>query len=145
MKKIGELTALAEGKGIFLVCLQEHRKFHDSGDVQYTDVGKGWILATSSCWRNFENSYVGELGMLLSASAYNYLEDNVVVVNSRILVADLSGNPATTIICCYSSTNCSDDNDALDFYNTLSEVIRKLLEYKIIYTVFLACKYSRFS
>ena len=29
-----------------VVCLQEHRKFHDSEDVQYTDVGKGWILAT---------------------------------------------------------------------------------------------------
>ncbi|CAH3131908.1 unnamed protein product, partial [Porites lobata] len=29
----------------------EHRKLHESGDVQYTDVGKGWILATSSCWR----------------------------------------------------------------------------------------------
>ena len=73
-EKIGELTALAEGKGIFVVCLQEHRKFHDSGDVQYTDVGKGWILAASSCWRNSVNSYVGELGMLLSPSAYNYLE-----------------------------------------------------------------------
>ena len=132
-ENIGELTALAEGKGIFLVCLQEHWKFHDSGDLQYTDVGKGWILATSSCWRNSVNSYVGEVGMLLSPSAYNYLEDNVVVVNSRILVADLSGNPATTIICCYSSTNCSDDNDTLDFYNTFSEVIKKLLGYKIIY------------
>ena len=132
-ENIGELTALAEGKGVFLVCLQEHWKFHDSGDVQYTDVGKGWILATSSCWRNSVNSYVGEVGMLLSPSAYNYLEDNVVVVNSRILVADLSGNPATTIICCYSSTNCSDDNDTVDFYNTFSEVIKKLLGYKIIY------------
>ena len=48
-------------------------------------------------------------------------------------MADLSGNPATTIIGCYSSTNCSDDNYALDFYNTLSEVIKKLLGYKIIY------------
>ena len=96
-EKIGELTALAEGKGIFIVCLQEHRKFHDSGDVQHTDVGKGWILATSSCWRTSVNSYVGALGMVLRPSAYNYLEDNVVVVNSRILVADLSGNPATTI------------------------------------------------
>ena len=96
-EKIGELTALAEGKGIFIVCLQEHRKFHDSGDVQYTDVGKGWILATSSCWRTSVNSYVGALGMVLRPSAYNYLEDDVVVVNSRILVADLSGNPATTI------------------------------------------------
>ena len=131
-EKIGELTALAEGKGIFVVCLQEHRKFHDSGDVQNTDVGKGRILATSSYWRNSANSYVGEVGMLLSPSAYNYLEDNVVVVNSRILVVDLSGNPATTIICCYSSTNCSDDNYALDFYNTLSEVIRKLLGCKTI-------------
>ena len=70
--------------------------------------------------------------MLLSPSAYNYLEDSVVVVNSRILVADLRGNPATTIICCYSSTNCSDDNDALGFYNTLSEVIKKLLGCNII-------------
>ena len=70
--------------------------------------------------------------MLLSPSTYNYLEDNVVVVNSQILVVDLSGNPATTIICCYSSTNCSDDNYALDFYNTLSEVIRKLLGCKTI-------------
>ena len=132
-EKIGELTALAEGKGIFIVFLQEHRKFHDSGDVQYTDVGKGWILATSSCWRTSVNSYVGALGMVLRPSAYNYLEDDVVVVNSRILVADLSGNPATTIICCYSLTNCSDDNDTLDFYNTFSEVIKKLLGYKIIY------------
>ena len=48
-------------------------------------------------------------------------------------MADLSGNPATTIIGCYSSTNCSDDNDTLDFYNTFSEVIKKLLGYKIIY------------
>ncbi|CAH3131917.1 unnamed protein product, partial [Porites lobata] len=62
---------------------------HDSGDVPNTDVGKGWILATSSYWRNSVNS-------------------------------------------CYSSTNCSDDNYALDFYNTLSEVIKKLLGYKII-------------
>ena len=49
---------------------------HDSGDVPNTDVGKGWILATSSYWRNSVNSYVGEVvGMLLSPAAYNYLED----------------------------------------------------------------------
>ena len=54
---------------------------HDSGDVPNTDVpntdvGKGWILATSLYWRNSVNSYVGEVvGMLLSPSAYNYLED----------------------------------------------------------------------
>ena len=47
-------------------------------------------------------------------------------------MADLSGNPPTTIIGCYSSTNCSDDNYALDFYNALSEVIKKLLGYEII-------------
>ena len=46
IEMIEELTALAEEKGISVVCLQEHRKFHDNADVHYTDVGKGWILAT---------------------------------------------------------------------------------------------------
>ena len=64
--------------------------------------------------------------MLLSLSAHNSLEGNIVVVNSQIIVANFSGNPATTIICCYSPLNCSGDSDALDFYNTLSEVIKKL-------------------
>ena len=125
-EKIGGLTTLAEGKGISVVCLLDHRKCHDSGDVQYTDVGKGWILATYACWRNSVKSCVGVVGMLLSSSAYNYLEDNVVVVNIRIMVANFSGSPATTIICCYSPTKCWNDNDALDSYNTLSEEIKKL-------------------
>ena len=92
IEMIGELTALAEEKGVFVVCLQEHRKFHDNADVHYTGVDKGWILATSSCW-----SCVGGVGMLLSPSAYYSLEDNI-VVNSRIIVGNLSDNPATTII-----------------------------------------------
>ena len=100
IEMIGELTALAEEKGISVVCLQEHRKFHDNADVHYTDFGKGWILATSSGWRKSVNSCVGGVGMLLSPSAYYSLEDNIVVVNSRIIVANLSDNPATTIICC---------------------------------------------
>ena len=100
IEMIGELTALAEEKGIFVVCLQEHRKFHDYADVHYTDVCKGWILATSSCWRKSVNSCVGGVGMLLSPSAYNSLEGNIVVVNSRIIEANLGDNPATTIIWC---------------------------------------------
>ena len=71
------------------------------------------------------NSCVEEEGMLLSLSAHNSLEGNIVVVNSRIIVANFSGNPATTIICCYSPLNCSGDSDALDFYNTLSEVLKR--------------------
>ena len=46
------------------------------------------------------NSCVGGVGMLLSTSAYNCLEGNIVVLNSRIIVANLSDNPTTTIICC---------------------------------------------
>ena len=100
IEKIRELTALAEEKGISVVCLQEHRKFHHNADVNYTDVGKGWILATFSCWRKSVDSCVGGVGMLLSNSAYNSLEGNIVVVISRIIVANLSDNAATTIICC---------------------------------------------
>ena len=49
------------------------------------------------------NSCVGGVGMLLSPSAYYSLEDNIVVVNSRIVVANLSDNPATTIIINYAA------------------------------------------
>ena len=115
IEKTGELTALAEEKGISVFCLQEHRKFHDSAHVHYTDIGKGWIVPTSSCWRTSVNSCVGGVGMLLSLSAHNSLEGNIVVVNSRIIVANFRGNPATFIICCYSPTNWSDDSNALDF------------------------------
>ena len=97
IEKIGELTALAEEKGISVVCLQEHRKFHDSAHVHYTVVGKGRILANSSCWKKSMNSCVEGVGMLLSLSAHNSLEGNIVVVNSQIIVANFSGNPATTI------------------------------------------------
>ena len=72
------------------------------------------------------NSGAGGVGMLLSPSADNSLVGNIVVVNSRIMVANFSGNPATTIICCYNPTNFSDDSDAPEFYNTVSEVIKKL-------------------
>ena len=95
-EKIGELTALAEEKEKSVVCLQEHRKFHDSEDVHYTDVGKGWILATSSCRRKSVNSCGGGMGMLLSLSAYKSLEGNAVVENSCIIMANFNGNPATT-------------------------------------------------
>ena len=126
-EKIGELTALAEEKEKSVVCLQEHRKFHDSEDVHYTDVGKGWILATSSCRRKSVNSCGGGVGMLLSLSAYNFLEGNAVVVNSWIIMQTLMATLLLrTIICCYSPTKCSDNSDALAFYNTLSEVIKKL-------------------
>ena len=64
--------------------------------------------------------------LAMSPSAYNSLVGNIMVVNSRIMVANFSGNPATTIICCYNPTNFSDDSDALEFYNTVSEVIKKL-------------------
>ena len=64
--------------------------------------------------------------MLLSPSAYNSLVGNIVVVNSRIRVANFSGKPATTIICYYNPANFSDDSDVLEFYNTVSEVIKKL-------------------
>ena len=52
--------------------------------------------------KEFREQLRGGLGMLLTPSAYNYLEGNVVVVNSRIMVAKVTGNPATTII--YAAT-----------------------------------------
>lgn len=94
-------------------------------DVQISDLGKGWMLLTSSCTKNSVGSRVGGVGIMMSPFAYKTLE-RVEKVNARIIMAKFSGNPATTIISCYSPTNCSPDVDAENFYNTLTDVVKQV-------------------
>ena len=57
---------------------------------------------------------------------------NVKSVSPRSLVATVNGNPKTTIISRYNSTNCSDKIEAVDFYSILQDFIRQLPKHIVI-------------
>ena len=48
------------------------------------------------------------------------------------MVATFSGNPGTTIISCYSSTNASDETDLDTFYNELSSLVHSIPKHNIL-------------
>ena len=69
-----------------------------------------WVLLTSSAEKALNNSTIRGVRMLLSPKAYKSL--NSVETNSpRIMIASFNGNPAVTIISCYSPTGVSDEED----------------------------------
>lgn len=68
---MGEITALAEHYKIGIVCFQEHRIYHkDYHKIIYKEMGKGWVLITSSAEKASNNATIRGVGMLLSPKAY---------------------------------------------------------------------------
>ena len=112
---------IADQNLIDIICIQEHRHFHDNIDIRYNSRGS-WTLVTASATKNSVNATVGGVGLLLSARAKASL-NYVSKVSSRIITATFNSNPSLTVMSCYSPTNCSDIDDVEDFYNDLSEVI----------------------
>jgi len=47
------------------------------------------------------------------------------------MIATLNGNPQATLICCYSPTNCSDENDIESFYRELAYVTRQVPKHNV--------------
>ncbi|XP_068728939.1 craniofacial development protein 2-like [Montipora capricornis] len=92
---------------------------------------KGWRLITCSAWKNNANAGVGRIGILLNAKAYKALVTKEMITN-RIMVATLHGNPQTTIICCYSPINVSDENDVEDFYEVLESLTRRIPKHNML-------------
>ena len=129
--KIGELVALAAEKRIDIVCIQEHRIFHEEIDINFKDVGKGWRLVTTSCWKNSVNSRIGGVGILISPNAYKSLL-SIEKISPRILMTRFKGNPEVSVVSCYSPTNCSPDSEAENFYNLLSDVCKQIPKHDIM-------------
>ena len=126
-----ELTALANAIGIEVLCVQEHRMFHDDVATKHHNMGKGWKLVTGSATKNEQNATIGGVGMLLSPNACKSLI-NIESINERLMIATFNGNPQTTIISCYSPTNVSDVTVAEDFYSDLANLIKEVPKHNMI-------------
>ena len=66
LKQMSELAASAERMDIDIICVQEHRFYHDDTQLQYHKLSKGWTFISSSAWKNTVNSTIGGVGMLIS-------------------------------------------------------------------------------
>ena len=53
-------------------------------------------------------------------------------ITSPILVVTFHGNPEPTLISYYSPTNIADEQEAIDFYNDLSSLIRSVPKHNIL-------------
>ena len=129
--KSGELIALASLHNISIVALQEHRQVHDDMEVQFKNLSDGWQLITSSATRNTSGAAVGGVGFLLNPHAARSM-CNVQKISPRIIVANFAGSPATTIICCYSPTNCAEVTDVNAFYDDLRQVIKDTPRHNVL-------------
>ena len=69
--RTGELTALAQEQNIDVICIQEHRIYHDDIELKYHDMKKGWVMITSSAEKATNNSTIRGVGLLLSPKAHS--------------------------------------------------------------------------
>ena len=68
-------------------------------------VEKDWIKSLASATRNEVGAAQGGVGLLFKRKVYETLHPTVTKVSSRIIVANLHGNPNLTIIAVYAPTN----------------------------------------
>ena len=76
---------------------------------------------TQSAWRNASGAAVGGVGVLLSPFARKVLV-SVWYVSPRIMKVTLNGNPQTTILVTYAPTNVADEEETINYYNSLIEI-----------------------
>ena len=129
--RTGELTALAQEQNIDVICIQEHRIFHDDIKLKFHDMKKGWVMITSSAEKGTRNSTIRGVGLLLSPKAHKTL-NSVETINPRTLLATFIGNPAVTVISCYSPTNVSKVDDREEFYAELSELTKAVPKHNVL-------------
>ena len=130
LSKMGEITALAEEQSIDIICIQEHRIFHEDINIRHENMGKGWMLLTSSAEKAENNSTIRGVGLLLSPKSYKAL-NAVEINNPRIMVASFNGNPCTTVISCYSPTNVTNEEEVIEFYHNLTDLTNAIPKHNV--------------
>ena len=129
--QLNELVASADKFLNDVVCVQEHRFIHEDTEIKEHDAGKQWKLLTSSAWKNNMDSSIGGVAMLPGSHAYKSL-NSIESITPRNLVANFNGNPQTTVICCYSPTNVTEEAECEKFYEELSSLTRQIPRHNVL-------------
>lgn len=131
INQMAELTATAINNQIDIICVQEHRLYHDEINLKYHELGKGWTFISASAVKNTANATIGGVGFLLSPHAMRSL-NSIEKITSRIIVATFNGNPVPSIISCYSPTNTTVEQEVIDYYDELSSLVRNTPKHNIL-------------
>ena len=99
--------------------------------MKYHKIGNGWTLVTSSAEKACNHATICGIGMFLSQMAYRSLL-NVESISSRIMIVTFNGNPKVTVMSCYSPRNCSEEEEAQEFYDQLTELIKQVPKHSIL-------------
>lgn len=139
-----ELTRMSSKHNYDIVGIQEHRIVHKDGEgeIHYEKQEYGYTLVTASAERNTAQAAVRGVGLLLSKHARESLAE-VTKISERIIKAEFSGNPATTIIVAYSPTlpcgNTSEkklQEEKVDkFYQGLEDAVKQIPAHNILMIV----------
>ena len=112
---------------ISVLGLVDHKTVHEDEDVQIQHLD-GSVLITTSAWRSSNGTSMGGVGFVISKSVQNYLTE-IRPVTERILVAEFSGNPKTTIIGNYAPTEGSEGSQ--EHYETLANTINAVPKHNL--------------
>ena len=90
-------------------------------------MSSGNTLITSASSAENSNASVGGVGTVVSNGSFNCL------LSAENISPRFSGYPQTTYICCYSPHNQSPEEDVLNFYDQLSEVMRQISAHNVVF------------
>ncbi|KAJ4938949.1 hypothetical protein JOQ06_028414 [Pogonophryne albipinna] len=120
--RLVELAHCAEERGVEILGVQEHRGVHTDDRIVYRRVERCTFI-TASAWRNEAQAATGGVGLMLGPRARKALRQ-VYHHTDRILIAEFSGNPVTTVIVMYSPTNVAPSEEVEQFYEELATAVR---------------------
>ena len=74
LSQMSELAASAAKWNIDIICIQEHRFYHEEIELKHHKFSKGLTFISASASKNSMNSPIGGGGMLLKSSCYVIIE-----------------------------------------------------------------------
>ena len=73
ISQTSELIDSAIKQKLDIICIQEHHISHDDSPIKHRNFDRKWTLVTSSATKNYINSTIGGVGILLSPQAFESL------------------------------------------------------------------------